>query len=229
MVPGDRPKVVEADLALRLLLHLRDAAGPVVRENSTRDRIILAAVKLFATRGYGATSMRQIADGVGIRAASIYAHFSGKDELVGAAMRWVLDDFVAFATSPVSEEQDALEVLRTVVRRHAIYQLRFPERLDAWHVIIEIDRLSPFLPDAARTQVHAKRTLFIDLLEALLVVAFPAVDRPRERVRAVNTICGRAGWWLERENPDPEKVADFIWSLAVGVFTADASAVHGDL
>lgn len=40
-----------------------------------------SALKLFAAKGFDGTSMSQIAEGTGIRKASIYAHFKSKEEL----------------------------------------------------------------------------------------------------------------------------------------------------
>jgi len=48
----------------------------------TRDRIIYAALTLFSQNGFSATSVRQIAQEVGIRESSIYNHFSSKDEIL---------------------------------------------------------------------------------------------------------------------------------------------------
>jgi AcrR family transcriptional regulator len=47
-----------------------------------REQILDAAAALFAEHGYAGTSTRAIADRVGIRQASLYYHFSGKDELL---------------------------------------------------------------------------------------------------------------------------------------------------
>lgn len=47
-----------------------------------KEEIRAAAAELFRKKGYGATSMRDIADSVGIKAASIYNHFKGKQELL---------------------------------------------------------------------------------------------------------------------------------------------------
>lgn len=49
---------------------------------SGRDQILDAAAALFAEHGFAATSTRMIADRVGIRQASLYYHFAGKDELL---------------------------------------------------------------------------------------------------------------------------------------------------
>jgi len=48
----------------------------------TRAAILDVALELFTSRGYQATSMREIADALGIKKASLYYHFAGKDEIV---------------------------------------------------------------------------------------------------------------------------------------------------
>jgi AcrR family transcriptional regulator len=50
----------------------------------TREEIISAAHTLFVEQGYHGTSMRQIAEDAGLALASIYNHFSGKEELFTA-------------------------------------------------------------------------------------------------------------------------------------------------
>ncbi|MFE6645643.1 TetR/AcrR family transcriptional regulator [Nocardioides sp. NPDC057772] len=48
-----------------------------------REQILDAAARLFTGSGFAATSTREIADEVGIRQASLYYHFAGKDEILG--------------------------------------------------------------------------------------------------------------------------------------------------
>ena len=47
----------------------------------TIDRIKYEAYILFAEKGYAGTSMRDIANKVGIKAASIYSHYKSKEDL----------------------------------------------------------------------------------------------------------------------------------------------------
>jgi AcrR family transcriptional regulator len=47
-----------------------------------RAQILDAAAELFSEQGYGAATTRQIADAVGVRQASIYYHFSNKQEIL---------------------------------------------------------------------------------------------------------------------------------------------------
>ena len=56
-------------------------------EKNTREIILQEALNLFSNNGYAAVSMRDIATAVGIRASSIYHHFSGKQELFEALIK----------------------------------------------------------------------------------------------------------------------------------------------
>lgn len=57
---------------------------------STKDKILRETTRLFADQGYEATTMKNIADAVGIKAASLYAHYRGKEELFRAVLETAL-------------------------------------------------------------------------------------------------------------------------------------------
>ena len=54
--------------------------------DSTNQKIVDAAEKLFAENGYDGTTLRQIATAVGIREPSIYSHFANKGAVYGAVI-----------------------------------------------------------------------------------------------------------------------------------------------
>jgi TetR/AcrR family fatty acid metabolism transcriptional regulator len=51
-------------------------------KKNTRSRIIKAATKLFAEKGYQQTTIAEIAKMVGLAEGSIYEHFRGKEEIL---------------------------------------------------------------------------------------------------------------------------------------------------
>ncbi|HEY0126359.1 MAG TPA: helix-turn-helix domain-containing protein [Blastococcus sp.] len=53
---------------------------------TAREEVLDAAAELFTTRGYAATSTRQIAEAVGIRQASLYHYFRTKDDILEALL-----------------------------------------------------------------------------------------------------------------------------------------------
>ena len=69
--------------------------GPVPLEETagsrSRREILDAAARCLRSHGYHATTLRDIAAAVGIKAASIYYHFASKDEIVAAVMNEGVD------------------------------------------------------------------------------------------------------------------------------------------
>lgn len=68
---------------------------PFGRENNimpaTRDAILQVARRLFVRQGYTATSVRQIAEEVGIGKATVYHHFPDKQAIILALLKNVTD------------------------------------------------------------------------------------------------------------------------------------------
>jgi AcrR family transcriptional regulator len=56
---------------------------------ATRRRLIAAALELFTTTGFRATTTPMLAERAGIAEGTIYRHFSGKEALLNAAYRQV--------------------------------------------------------------------------------------------------------------------------------------------
>src|SRR5579885_2563889 len=49
---------------------------------TARQRVLDAAVELFATQGYSATSVSQVIERAGLTKGGFYHHFASKDELL---------------------------------------------------------------------------------------------------------------------------------------------------
>ncbi|WP_091090208.1 TetR/AcrR family transcriptional regulator [Micromonospora nigra] len=84
----------------------------------TRERIKAVALELFTEQGYEATSLREIAERLGVTKAALYYHFKSKDELVTSFVEdrfGRMDELIAWAESqPVSAA-----TRRAVVGRYA--------------------------------------------------------------------------------------------------------------
>jgi AcrR family transcriptional regulator len=126
----------------------------------TRRRILDAATELFVERGFAGTSIRDIAEHLGMTKGSLYYHFSSKEELLLAMLGPLIDaieDFVA-AARPTGTPSTALvrrlvemldehrPVLRAMLADPAVVRAKargyVPER------IAELQQLLNGAPDA---------------------------------------------------------------------------------
>ncbi|MEV0069558.1 TetR/AcrR family transcriptional regulator [Amycolatopsis sp. NPDC050768] len=84
-----------------------------------RVLILERASELFHERGYSATSIRDLADAVGISSSTMYHHFTNKQEVLHAIVSRFMTDFVD-ATVPVLRDESLSpgERVRRVVRLH---------------------------------------------------------------------------------------------------------------
>lgn len=60
-------------------------------EATTRDRILDVALEHFQTKGFSATSLRDIAEDTGVTKAALYYHFTSKDDILLSLTRPLLD------------------------------------------------------------------------------------------------------------------------------------------
>ncbi|ODU22978.1 MAG: hypothetical protein ABT15_04045 [Pseudonocardia sp. SCN 73-27] len=85
------------------------------RRTDTRAQIREVALELFAERGYDGTSLREIAERLGITKAAVYYHYKTKEEIVGALFDDFLsgvDEIVEWALNKGPGPETRAEVLR---------------------------------------------------------------------------------------------------------------------
>jgi AcrR family transcriptional regulator len=70
---------------------------------STRDRILNVALELFTEKGYDGTSLREIAERLGVTKAALYYHFASKDDIL-MALHMRLHEFGKDALGRMAEE-----------------------------------------------------------------------------------------------------------------------------
>lgn len=100
----------------------------VTRANgrARRQAILLAAVEVFAERGYRGSSLGEIATRVGITQPGILHHFAGKDELLREVVRLREEHTAAWMTSALQESggwpvSSAIMVLANIAEESPLY------------------------------------------------------------------------------------------------------------
>ena len=80
-----------------------------------RDQILAIAAKLIASRGYSATTVRDIADEAGILSGSLYHHFSSKEAILEEILRSFLDGLMTRFEAIAAEGGGPREVLDRLI------------------------------------------------------------------------------------------------------------------
>lgn len=104
-----------------------------------KEEILLAAYKHFSRRGYN-VSMSDIAKSVGIKAPSIYSHFSGKDEIVQTLIERDIERYYEFLGEVYKPLEDAtLEQHLEGIFYKITQYFKDNDKLRVWRNILLID------------------------------------------------------------------------------------------
>jgi len=115
--------------------------------------ILAVAGDLFSERGYHATSMRELAETLGLRSASLYTHIASKEEILWEIVNQVADQFLAQAEAvPRDIPPDAQ--LALLVHGH----LEVID--DALHFATVFFQEWKFLEPVLRNKIKARRDLY---------------------------------------------------------------------
>ena len=94
-------------------MHDVGSTGPTPRTD-TRSRVQKVALELFAEQGYEKTSLREIAERLGVTKAALYYHFKSKEDIVHSFTDDYfaeLDDLLDWAKDQPRSDQTRREVL----------------------------------------------------------------------------------------------------------------------
>ncbi len=84
----------------------QSVTSPLSKGSKTKEKILKHALKLFSTKGYKATTVRDIAGAVGIKQSALYNHFKNKDEILETLIR----DLTSSAIVTLFDDKDTQEL-----------------------------------------------------------------------------------------------------------------------
>ena len=160
-----------------------------------------AAARLFAQRGYAATSMRDIAVEANMLSGSLYYHFPSKDELLLAVYRAGVEELEKAAREAVERESDPWARLEALCRAHLETVLRDSDYAQVLIRVLPDD--IPRIADRLRTLRESYERLFRDLMVRLPLP--PGSDRRTLRLMLI----GALNWtpfWFDPQGRDSPRV-----------------------
>ncbi len=169
-------------------------------ENSTQDRIHLAALRLFSRRGYAGTGIRDLADEAGLSPASLYNHIGSKEDLLTRIMREGndrLEQTVRAALANVTRPEDRLGILTQV---HVFVHASF--RQECRVIDAEFRSLTGDHRAAVLEQRDAYERLWSQALEDGAAAGTLTVDDLRVTRLALLSMCTGVAHWFRPEGPN---------------------------
>ncbi|MBF4163307.1 TetR family transcriptional regulator [Nocardioides acrostichi] len=185
------------------------------------DRVLTAALDLFARQGFHATSIRDIAAAANLSVPGLYHHYRSKQHVLVALVTAVLHDLLARSRAALAsgESQDPLTRLDLLVE--CLLRFHMVRRDQAFVASAETRSLTG--PD--REPYVALRDQVQDLLEQAIREAGASgqvdVDDARDAARGVATLCVGVATWYRSDGPlAPEEIVRRQLALVHGMLHA---------
>jgi AcrR family transcriptional regulator len=194
---------------------LPDDLWPDVRPDAAR-RLMAAAIESFATRGYHATTTRDIANAAGMSPAALYVHFPSKAAVLSAISRSGHEQALEMIQGVVSTSEDPVKAMRLIV-----------ERFVAWHArrhrvarVVQYE-LQALPENDYRAVIDLRRRteqLVRDMISAGVSSGHFTVTDVRTAARAVLSLgIDVARWYTEGSKPSPGALGRQYGELVLGM------------
>jgi AcrR family transcriptional regulator len=190
-----------------------------MRENTdTRRRIQEVALDLFAERGYEATSLREIAEVLGVTKAALYYHFKTKEDIVTS----LTQDRAASIQALIDwakEQPHTAETRAEILRRYSeeLRRGRHPQ------VIKFMERNQAALRD--HPKMESMRDRMLELVGLLSAPGDPPITRLRNAIALFSL---HAPWFLLRDSElDDDDRARVGLQVALEMIGADDPVPKG--
>ncbi|WP_063756441.1 TetR/AcrR family transcriptional regulator [Streptomyces sp. NRRL S-1824] len=179
--------------------------------------IIEAARKEFAEQGYGATSIRDIAQRAGVSLSALYYYYKGKQELLVAILDEGLDAyFEACDKALESAGDDPAERLEAIVAATVRFRTGHPVKSSI--VLTEGRSLEAEHLERYRKNEERASQQFRDIIDKGVEEGVFLTPYPDDARRAVIAMCNAIAQWYRPDGPvtEDELVERYV-SLALTV------------
>ncbi|MFT4287207.1 TetR/AcrR family transcriptional regulator [Nocardioides sp.] len=194
-------------------------ASRAARGGDNRDRLLRAAVRAFAERGFHGTTTRDIAAAAGLSPAGVYVHHRSKEELLYQISHSGHERTLAMVRDAVARADTPVDQLRGVVGDFARHHAE--ENTSARVVNYELAALSPEHVAEIR---ELRREISNELRELVeRGVADGSFDCPRPRIAATAVLSlgvDIARWYREDGDLSPDDLAAAYVDIALRVVGA---------
>jgi len=181
----------------------------------TASRIEGAALELFFERGYKSTSMRDIAQALGITAAALYNHYPSKDQILFSMVQRLHQELeTALITALENAGADPRDRLAALARAHAMIHTQY--RKDAHVANSEIfSLLEPGRSEIVESRQRMRDSFQAEIVEGVRRELFRVDDATVTTFAIINMGIRVAEWFVPGGRLAAEEVAGIHADLAL--------------
>lgn len=187
-------------------------------------RLLNSAVRCYASKGFQATTTRDISGGAGLSPAAMYVYYSSKEHLLYEISRMGHLRSLEELQLPASERGEAADELRALVFHHVAWHARYhvAARVNQY----EIANLTPEHYEEIRQLRRDATALFrAAVVRGIEDGSFGPID-PTRVVRAIMALSIDPVRWYRLDGPDsPEELGEFYANLALAMVTYGGQAL----
>jgi AcrR family transcriptional regulator len=143
-----------------------------------RDRLLRAAARLFAERGFHGVSLEDLGAAADISGPAVYRHFPNKDAVLAAVLIGVSERLLAGGRAEAAASVTDVDALRRLVAFHTTFALTEPELISVQ------DQDLPNLSVAAARQVRRLQRAYVEVWVDVLTRLAPTLTVAEARTRA---------------------------------------------
>jgi AcrR family transcriptional regulator len=163
------------------------------KNGSRKDVIVRKAATLFREKGYKAASMRDLAEAVGVEAASLYNHIKSKSELLHELVFSVANKFVLKMDEIESENISSLEKMEKLLRFH------ITEMIHNYEEVYVSDREWKHLSDPYLSNYQNQRRVYRKRIAAIIEEGIrnkeiKTIDAPTVVLIFLHAVSGIESW-----------------------------------
>lgn len=164
------------------------------KKNSPRKEVILEkAAQLFRKHGFNATSMRDLAENVGVEAASLYNHIRSKAELLQEICFKIANKFTAYMDEVSAADMPAITKIEAILRFHIRQMIHNYEEVYVsdreWKHLTD-----PYLSNF-RTQRRTHRQRIASIIEdGIKEGEIKSIDAPTAVLIMLHAVSGIESW-----------------------------------
>jgi AcrR family transcriptional regulator len=154
--------------------------------DQARDKIMSAALQLFGTKGYEATTISQIAKEAGFSKGLLYNYFDSKEDLLKELVASLSKGEEDIMKQIVSDDPSVM--LENIIR---FTFKEYRDNMELWRLItslaIQVERFA-FIHDLAVNKLNGYLVLFEQLLTGI------GIPHPKEEARILAAVFDGVGW-----------------------------------